>query len=93
MTAEPHALSVLQLAHRWQCSRQHIYNLIRRGDLPALRLGTLVRIRRADMDAYEARASESAAPASKNSEPVGWPKHRPTPFEIGQRIAARRRER
>jgi len=32
-------MKVSKIAKRWGCSRQHIYNLIDRGELPAFRFG------------------------------------------------------
>ena len=46
-------LSVAQLAELWGCSRQHIYNLVARQELAAIRVGNLVRFRQADVQAYE----------------------------------------
>jgi len=46
-------LSVAQLAEHWECSRQHIYNLEARGDIVAMRVGSLLRFRREDVQLYE----------------------------------------
>lgn len=42
------------LADRWGCSANHVRNLIRRGTLPAFRLGRLMRIPAAAVADYEA---------------------------------------
>ncbi len=52
------------LAKRWMCSQRHIHNLIARGDLPAVKYGgRLVRIRWADIEAFE--KSGGSAPRGK----------------------------
>ncbi|MBU0726413.1 MAG: helix-turn-helix domain-containing protein [Alphaproteobacteria bacterium] len=53
------------LAEYWSCSSQHVRDLIRKGDLPAFRIGNLIRIRREDVERYDqqqAEARERAAP-------------------------------
>ena len=54
MQIEPR-LSVAQLAKTWGVSRQHVYNLIDGGDLHAIRIGSLIRIRPEDVEEYENR--------------------------------------
>lgn len=74
MTAITHIrprLSVAKLAEAWGCSRQHIYTLIERGDLPALRIGSLIRIRPEDVEAFEAQqcqGQKQSSPPSRSSE-------------------------
>ena len=51
----PLAYSVQQLANAWGVSGRHIYDLCARGELGHLRIGSLIRIRQSDKDAYEAR--------------------------------------
>jgi excisionase family DNA binding protein len=41
------------LAKRWQCSSQQIRDLVKRGELPHFRLGRLIRIPAAAVDAFE----------------------------------------
>jgi excisionase family DNA binding protein len=48
-------MSVAQVAARWSCSRQHIYNMVNRGELPAFRIGTLTRLREEDVIEHEDR--------------------------------------
>ena len=48
---QPLAVSPQQAAQLCGCSRQHIYNLIGRGELRAAKLGGLTRIRVADLEA------------------------------------------
>ena len=58
---EPHqpflqtAFSVPQVAVRWDVSSRHVYDLCARGELGHLRIGSLIRIRLEDLEAYEAR--------------------------------------
>lgn len=49
------------LAMRWQCSERHIRNLISSGDLPAFRLGKLLRIKRQAVEDYECQNGGSLA--------------------------------
>jgi excisionase family DNA binding protein len=55
-------MSVAQVAERWCCSRQHIYNLINRGELPAFKAGSLIRLRMEDVIAHETRQCEAPKP-------------------------------
>ncbi|VVT04753.1 helix-turn-helix domain-containing protein [Rhizobium sp. EC-SD404] len=41
------------LAERWQCSPQHIRDLVKRGELPCFRVGRLIRITVETVLAYE----------------------------------------
>lgn len=47
-------LSVAQLASAWGVSRHHVYKLVADGSLPCVRIGSLVRFRPEDIQAYEA---------------------------------------
>lgn len=40
----PRPYTPATLAERWDCSQQHIRDLINRGELPAFRVGRLIRI-------------------------------------------------
>jgi excisionase family DNA binding protein len=60
--SKPTVCSVLQLSKRWECSRAHIYHMIERGELPALRMGSAVRIRIVDIEAFEATPSVPEPP-------------------------------
>src|SRR5690625_3032442 len=42
------------LAERWSCSSQHIRDLVAAGHLRAFRVGRLIRIRREEVERYEA---------------------------------------
>src|SRR5712692_1356305 len=48
-------MSVAEVAAALRFSRGHVYELIRSGELPALRHGRAVRVRREDLDSWEAR--------------------------------------
>jgi excisionase family DNA binding protein len=45
-------LSVAQVAHRLSISKAMVFRLMQRGDLPAIRLGDMRRIREADLRAF-----------------------------------------
>jgi excisionase family DNA binding protein len=57
------------LAERWQCSANHVRNLLKRGELQYFRLGPrLIRIKLAAVEEYERRQSEipTEAEAARN---------------------------
>lgn len=58
-------LSVAQLADLWGCSRQHVYNLVARREIDALRVGNLVRFRPQDVEAYEEAQCRARVPTSQ----------------------------
>jgi excisionase family DNA binding protein len=62
------AFSVAQVAVRWGVSCRHIYDLCARGELGHLRIGGLIRVRLADLEAYE--ASQWHAPKT-NDQAIG----------------------
>lgn len=45
------------LAERWQCSEQHIRKMIDAGHITDFRIGTLLRIRGAEVERYENTAA------------------------------------
>lgn len=49
----PSALGTRALAERWDCSDQHIRNLIKRGDLPAFTAGHILRVPMKVIEAIE----------------------------------------
>jgi excisionase family DNA binding protein len=53
-----------EFAAAFGCTRQHVQNLIARGEIPSIKLGRLRRIPRA---AVEALLSEDAAPDSESA--------------------------
>lgn len=55
-------LRIADVASAWGCSHQHVRNLIKRGELPAIRIGSLFRIRPDDVEAYENREECQKAP-------------------------------
>ena len=55
------ALTVKELAGRWRCSDQHVYNLVRSGELQGIKLGKSVRIPIQVVTEFEGR---SGAPSS-----------------------------
>jgi len=48
-----------ELAQHWQCSERHIYNLIRRGEVRAFKVGGNLRISAEEVARIEGGASES----------------------------------
>ena len=55
-------LTVPEVAALWRCSPDTVHRAIRRGALPAFVDGRLVRVRRADLDAYmTARTTQTGA--------------------------------
>lgn len=66
-------LSVTQVAAFWNCSRKHVYNLVERGALPAIRIGDLIRFRAEDIEAYENREKpkEAVMPAVSTPKELG----------------------
>lgn len=63
----PKLFRVADVANRWACSNQTIHNLIRRGDLPAIRIGALYRLRPDDVLAYENRECPDQNQPSPNT--------------------------
>ena len=69
------ALRVADVAQRWNCSAGKVRQLINAGELPALHLGTMLRVPVASLVAYEARcqiapaspASAAVAPDARNA--------------------------
>lgn len=57
---KPVVFTPATLAKRWDCSEQHVRNLINRGELPSFRLGgKLLRIRGEDVEAFECQNGAS----------------------------------
>src|SRR5205807_6922754 len=57
---------VAQLATLWGCSKQHVCTLIDRGHLPAVRIGSLIRLRPDDVREYETRRCLVQEPRDRN---------------------------
>lgn len=54
-------LTVPELAAQWRCTIQHVYNLVKRGQLPAHRIGARVIVRREDAQSFlESNATAKA---------------------------------
>jgi excisionase family DNA binding protein len=94
------AFSVAQVAVRWGVSSRHVYDLCAGGELGHLRIGGLIRVRLADLEAYEARrwhAPSSTPPTiASSSEEAGFtsgggPMANGNAFRRGQIISARRK--
>ncbi len=68
MTATPAlypVLSIDEAATYIRASREHVYNLMRRGDLKSVRAGHRRLIRRADIDEMLERAAETFKPRQR----------------------------
>jgi excisionase family DNA binding protein len=94
----PFAYSAQRLAATWGVSARHIYDLCASGELGHLRIGSLIRIRQADKEAYEARqwhapnsAPQTADPSSGDvvSVSAGGRISGGTAFQRGRKSAAR----
>jgi excisionase family DNA binding protein len=59
-------LTVAEVAELLKLNQQTVRNWIDRGELPAVRVGTRVRIRRADLDALLAQGYTGRTPSSVN---------------------------
>jgi Helix-turn-helix domain len=57
-------MRIAALAERWDCSAGKVRAMIRAGDLPVLRLGTMLRIPVAAIIAFEAQCEQQTAPDS-----------------------------
>lgn len=98
--AAEYAYRAKELAKRWKVSERHVYALIQTGALGHIRIGALIRIRQADIDAYEARQwhapvlnnpDTASSPATVVSMSVGG-RTAGTAFQQGRRIAAKLRD-
>lgn len=69
------ALSVAQVAERWQCSVDAVHDLINAGKLPAFRIGNKVRrVKLAEVERWESGGdTRSANTVSDNSRDVPSP--------------------
>lgn len=79
---KPQVYTPSTLAERWSCSERHVRNMIDNGELPAFRLGEkLLRIRAADVEAFELRSDTSSDPVAieQSKIPLSEPKKRRTP--------------
>ena len=47
--------TIAQLAQRWQCSPDAIYDMVRRGDIKSFRVGTAIRFTAEAVAEYEKR--------------------------------------
>lgn len=51
------AYSVAQLSKRWGVSDGHLYHLIKSGDLPSFKIGTLIRVKAEEVERIECASS------------------------------------
>ena len=92
--------TVASLAEHWQVSTTHIYSLIQAGRLGHIRIGTAIRIRRQDVEAFEAQAWHAPSSTAPDSGSPGGAvvipssfggKGAHTAFRRAQRMSARQR--
>ena len=60
-----------ELAKILKITRFTVYEMIKRGDLPAYRIGRKVRVEAADLDAYINKSKGAGFPAPQSNEPTG----------------------
>lgn len=65
----PQLLTAAEVADRLRVSTMTVYRLIRRGDLPAVRVGRNYRVRAVDLEGY--LATQVVDPASIDPRPFG----------------------
>ena len=76
MTQKQPPFTTASLAKRWQCSDQHIRDLIDQGALGAFRLGRLIRIPAAEVARVESAVEPT--PGSPTPHTTGVTPHRST---------------
>jgi len=57
-------LTLAEIAAQWRCTEQHISSLIRRGALPAIRVGRRVIVRQQSVRRFEERNATAQAAAA-----------------------------
>lgn len=62
-----------ELAKILKITRFTVYEMIKRGDLPAYRIGRKVRVEAADLDAYINKSKSASCPAPQTNEPATAP--------------------
>ncbi len=72
-TAEEALLSVEQVAAICGLSRRAVYDAIKRGELPALKLCSRLRVRKSDLDAWFACSTVAARPSSPHPSATAGP--------------------
>lgn len=60
----PRLCSVRRVAQEWDCGKSKVYKLIADGTLPIVEIDGMVRVRREDMEAYEASCARNSGSAS-----------------------------
>lgn len=72
MTDRPY--TVAGLAERWGCSREHVYQLIRIGQLQVFRLGgKLLRVSASEVARWESAGGSTASETTPSSSSTGRP--------------------
>jgi len=76
--------SVALLSQRWDCSEQHIYNLIRADKMASFRIGALIRIAAAEVERIECGSNCT----EENGTPSGQKPDEPAASRFVPRIVA-----
>jgi excisionase family DNA binding protein len=63
-TASNDYLTIAELAAQWRCTEQHISQLIKRGALPAFRVGRRVIVRKESAQSFLERNATASAVAA-----------------------------
>ncbi len=96
ITLPPKMMSVADVADRWSVSSQTVLNIIRRGHLKAIRIGSRYRLQPNDVHNYENNQCHDPSPSrqptasvsgAENSTPSGGTASRADAFRLGQQIA------
>ena len=62
---DPQYLTVRELARRWHMARSTVYGLLEQCQLPYTKLGNSLRVKLADVEAYEQAGRVEAIPLSR----------------------------
>jgi excisionase family DNA binding protein len=93
---EARAFTVRGLAEHWQVSTTHVYNLIATGKLGHLRIGSAIRVRPEDVEAFEKTSWQGPGTNAPTSASSGAAEATVTPSSSGgkgERTAFRRAQR
>jgi excisionase family DNA binding protein len=63
ISAAKEYVSIPELANQWVVTEQHVYNLVKRGDLPAYRIGRRLIVSKADAQNFLERNATALAAA------------------------------
>lgn len=81
-----------EVAERWRVSVRHVYRLVERRELPAMRFGRTVRLRLYDVEDFECRSISSSASVEAGPPPSMSPESASSVTSLRQRAREMRRE-